>query len=148
MICFSFINLIFGLNLFASSEKLNEHVIENTTNQIVYVDIYMTPFSKNRRFFVFSCDSVPHVEPEWLKARLEQNSKDSWTIAFHQREMKNALKLNANFRLNNLVLDRSFDFTPSCFSSDSSAMRMQLSPQRAYKITADSIYYLLKTNSL
>jgi hypothetical protein len=146
MFCFSFVNLIFGLHLLASSEKLNEPSLENASNQLVYVDIYMTPFSKNRRFFVFSCDSVPHLEPEWLKARLEQNSNESWTLAFHQSEMKNALKVNANFRLNNLVLDRSFDFSSSCFSSDSSNMSMQLCPQRAYKISADSIYYLLKPN--
>ncbi len=117
-------------------------------NKDFYIEIAMVPFSKNRRFFIHQWDTVKHENPEWIRTKISKDRLGNYVLGFHQKEMKNALKQNANFRLNNLFLDRAFDFSPTCFSSDSSTTRMQLSPQRAHKFSADSIFYLLKTDSL
>ncbi len=114
-------------------------------NQDFYVEIAMVPFTKNSRFFVHDFDTLKHERPEWIGARITTDDKGHHYLGMHQVEMKNAMKQNANFNLSKLLVDRRFDFPITKFGDSTSVdpLFLNLTTQRANRLSADSIFYKL-----
>ena len=126
-------------------EKEVDVQIDLELNRDFYVEIAMVPFTKNRRFFVHDFDTLKNEKPEWIRARIVQPVSNSYLLCINQKEMKNALKQNANFKLEKLLVDRTYSFPIRKTSDvDSSFTKiLNLSTASAAQVSADSIFYKL-----